>query len=99
MESKYYTQKINGVTNNIYTNEIYNLLIGTDGNVNLNRKIADSNMIINQLIEDLVRTNKKMDTMLNVIENVIKQGFITSEYAQQLSEYVYGQENDKSRNK
>lgn len=98
MESKYYTQEINGVKNSIYTNDIYNLLIGSDGNVNLGRKTADPNLIINQLIEDLVRTNKKMDTMLNAINNGAKQGFIPVEYAQQLSEYVYEPENNNSRN-
>lgn len=99
MESKYYREEINGITRNVYKNEVYDLTILSNGNVNMDRRIQEPDTTINQLIEDLARTTLKMQTLMDVFKDCAQRGIIPDEYIDKLSSYVYGMQSEEPSKK
>lgn len=97
MESKQSIQKQNGETTNTYENDIYNYTICSNGYSNIYRKTDDPEKTIAQLMEDLARTTTKLNFLVDTIGVWSQQGVISSALGEQISAWVYGSENNKSK--
>lgn len=101
MKSKYTSEKTNGTSQYVYTNDVYDLTINnTNGDLapNLGIKKNDANTVIRQLLEDLSNTTLKLESLMNAFRECVKMGMIPEDVVNYLSTYVYGPLNDESKN-
>lgn len=92
MESKYTSKKTNGIAQYVYTNDVYDLTINNNnGDLApiLEGKGNDAATIIRQLIEDLSTTTLKLETLMNVFSECIKNGILPEEVSNYISTYIY----------
>ncbi len=92
MESKYIVKKDNGTSQYIYTNDIYDLIINNNnGNLapNLEAKGNTTDVVMRQLIEDLSSTAIKLESLMNVFSECVKNGILPEELINTLSTYIY----------
>ncbi|MCI9434478.1 MAG: hypothetical protein HFI86_04330 [Bacilli bacterium] len=100
MESKYTSKKTNESAQYVYTNDVYDLTINnTNGNLapNLEAKGNDATTVIRQLVEDLSTTTVKLETLMNVFSECIKNGILPEEVSNYISTYIYETPTESSK--
>ena len=88
-----------GNINTLYTNDAYDIMhIKSPYNnpyVNVNYKTDDINMVNIQLLRDLIKTCNKLNDIIIVINELVRQNLISIEVYNYLCSFFYNLENEK----
>lgn len=105
MQSKYYVIESSDGKESVYENDFYNLSINDNGNVSLDRKMHNPEVVKNpevvttQLMEDLARATVKMNTLMEAIKTLSVNGLVDDDYVQQFTNYIYNTQQESKKKK